>query len=95
MNLKKFVLVLITNAREKRGGEKKKQFSDKKKLYICEKKSFTIYIYIYIYIFFFKKKKLYQYLTTNMREKCGGRRKNYIYIYIYINLAKNQDFLNY
>ena len=38
-----------------------------------------------------KKKRLCQYLTTNVREKCVGRRKKFYFI---LNLAKIQEFLN-
>ena len=44
-------------------GKKKKKEKRKKKEYVCGKKSFIFY--------FFLKNKLYQYLTTNVREKCG------------------------
>ena len=61
--------------------KKKKQFSDKKKWHVCGKKIPFYFLYI------FKKKKLYYYLTTNLRENCGGGRKN-CFLFI-LNLAKN------
>ena len=33
--------------------------------------------YSFIFIYFFKKKKLYQYLTTNVREKYGCGKKQF------------------
>ena len=51
----------------------KKKFSDKKKngMFVGKKKS------SFIFYIFFKKKKLYSYLTTNVKKKCGSGRKNF------------------
>ena len=51
----------------------KKNFSDKKKngMFVGKKKS------SFIFYIFFKKKKLYSYLTTNVKKKCGSGRKNF------------------
>ena len=59
---------------------KKKIIKKKKKeneMYVCGKKSSFI-----LFLFFLKKKKFYQYLTNNVREKCGDGRKNCFFFYL-------------
>ena len=50
----------------------KKQFSGIKNGTLWKK------LVLFFFIFFFKKKKYYC-LTTNVREKCGGVRKNFFF----------------
>ena len=51
----------------------KKQFSGIKNGTLWKK------LVLFFFIFFFKKKKYYC-LTTNVREKCGGERKNFYFL---------------
>ena len=47
------------------------QLEKKKSMFVGIKK------YSFIFIYFFKKKKLYQYLTTNVKEKYGCGKKQF------------------